>query len=251
MTPPRPTFVARPDDGLVPLAPTEKLSAPDMVRAGLRQAIFDGAFAAGEQLRQDDLAARFGTSRIPVREALRQLEAEGLVTLVANKGAVVTTLSIEEVLELQDIRIGLECRALKLAIPNMAVEDFEHLEGILRSYDGEALPARWSEQNESFHLALYDPCQRPRLLAMIQTTWRQIDRFSRMQVSLAAGKEQPMQDHRQLLEACRAGDVSRAVERLEEHILQTQKSLVAAARRGDRRPGRQSDAHQPLSARRR
>ena len=233
-----PTLVVRQDDGAASLAPAEKLSAPEMVRAGLRQAIFDGAFTAGEQLRQDDLAARFGTSRIPVREALRQLEAEGLVTLVANKGAVVTSLSLEEVLELQDIRIGLECRALKLAIPNMAVEDFEHLDDILRSYDGEALPVRWSERNESFHLALYDPCQRPRLLAMIRTTWRQIGRFSRTQGSLAAGKDRPMQGHRELLKACRARDVSRAVALLEEHILETQKSLVAAARRGDRRTGR-------------
>ena len=69
------------------------------MRDGLRQAILNGSYVAGEQLRQDELAERFGTSRIPVREAFRQLEAEGLVTLVANKGAVVTTLSLDEVLD--------------------------------------------------------------------------------------------------------------------------------------------------------
>lgn len=222
----------------MPATPNEKLSAPEMVREGLRQAIYDGAFEAGEQLRQGELAARFGTSRIPVREALRQLEAEGLVTLVANKGAVVTSLSLEEVLEFLDIRIGLECRALKLAIPNMAVEDFEQLDDILRSYDGAASAAGWSEHNESFHFTLYDPCRLPRLLAMIRSTWGQIGRFSRTQLSLAAGKDRPMQEHRELVLACRAGDISRASTLLEEHIVQTQKSLVAAARRGNRQAGR-------------
>ncbi len=214
---------------------SDKLSAPEMVRDGLRQAIFDGTFEAGEQLRQDELAARFGTSRIPVREALRQLEAEGLVTLVANKGAVVTRLSLDEVQELLDIRIGLECRALKLAIPNMAIEDFEHLDEILRSYDGATTPVTWSDHNELFHFALYDPCRRPRLLSMIRSTWGHIGRFSRAQVSLAAGKERPMQEHRELVALCRTGQLDRAVGLLEEHIGQTQKSLVAAARRGSRR----------------
>lgn len=238
MSPPPAATVDRPHRRAVPASGSEKLSAPEMVREGLRQAIFEGAFEAGQQLRQDDLAARFGTSRIPVREALRQLEAEGLVTLVANKGAVVTSLSLEEVLELLDIRIGLECRALKLAVPNMAVEDFEHLDEILRSYDDEALPVRWSDRNESFHLALYDPCRRPRLLAMIRTTWSQIGRFTRTQVSLAAGKDRPMREHRELLVACRAGDGLRAVRLLEEHIGQTQKSLLAAVRRRQGRAGR-------------
>ncbi|NTG32083.1 GntR family transcriptional regulator, partial [Agrobacterium rhizogenes] len=98
-------------------------SAPELVRDGLREAILTGAYEEGQQLRQDELAEQFGTSRIPVREALRQLEGEGLVELHANKGAVVKGSSVEDVLEMLDIRIALECRALKLAIPNMAAED--------------------------------------------------------------------------------------------------------------------------------
>lgn len=215
-----------------------KLSAPEIVRDGLRQAILNGSYVAGEQLRQDELAERFGTSRIPVREALRQLEAEGLVTLVANKGAVVTTLSLDEVLELLDIRIGLECRALKLSIPNMAAEDFTYLDDILRSYEEQGSPASWSDHNELFHFALYDPCRRARLLAMIRSTWAQIGRFMRAQVSRAAGKEGPLQDHRKLVVLCRASDVHRAVQLLEAHITQTQKSLVAAATRAREPRGR-------------
>ncbi|MGC8035548.1 FCD domain-containing protein, partial [Salmonella enterica] len=80
-------------------------------------------------------------------------------------------------------------QALKLAIPNMAEEDFDLAADILRSYEVEPLPRRWSEMNERFHFALYAPCQRPRLMAMIQQTWSQVGRFTRMQVSMAAGKE--------------------------------------------------------------
>src|ERR1700712_286733 len=99
--------------------------APDVVRDGLREAIFCGEFLEGMPLRQDEIAERFGTSRIPVREALRQLESEGLVSFLPNKGVIVKGLSIDDVLEMLEIRIALECRALKLAVPNMAYEDFE------------------------------------------------------------------------------------------------------------------------------
>lgn len=211
-----------------------KRSAPDIVRDGLRQAINDGQFVAGDQLRQDEIAGRFGTSRIPVREALRQLESEGLVTLQANRGAVVAGVSLEDVLELLDIRIGLECRALKLAIPNMAAEDFEALDEMLEHYGAESLPRRWSEMNETFHFTLYAPCRRPKLMALIRSTWEQIGRFTRTQVSLTTGRDRPLREHRDLLAACRKGRVPAATRLLEEHVGETQKSLVAAAQRGGR-----------------
>jgi len=87
------------------------------VREALRLAISLGEFAPGFQLRQDELAARFGTSRIPVREALKQLEAQGFVTFLPDRGAIVSDLSIDEVVELLEIRIALECHALRLSIP--------------------------------------------------------------------------------------------------------------------------------------
>ena len=102
-----------------------RVSAPNTVREGLRRAILAGEFAPGSQLRQDELAQRFGTSRIPVREALRQLEAEGLVSILPNRGATVSSLSLDEVLELMEIRIALECRALRMAIPNMVDTDLD------------------------------------------------------------------------------------------------------------------------------
>jgi len=221
--------------GNIHAAETSKSSAPDVVRDGLRKAIFDGDLVAGTQLRQDELASRFGTSRIPVREALRQLESEGLVTLHPNRGAAVSSVSLEDVLELLEIRIGLECRALKLAIPNMVSADFDLAAEILRTYDEEPEPQKWGEMNWRFHETLYIPCQRAKLLSMIEANYGHVGRFVRLQVSMAAGKEQPNRDHWAILDACRTGDISKAVKLLEEHIVQTQKSLMAAMRRASGR----------------
>ncbi len=211
-------------------APARK-PAPELVRDGLRASILAGEFEAGYQLRQDEVAEQFGTSRIPVREALRQLESEGLIIFHANKGAVVKGLSLEDVLEMLDIRIGLETRALKLAIPNMAIEDLEVAQEILDRYDAASDPEAWGEMNWNFHWTLYAPCSRPKLLAMIEANYGHVSRFIRRQVSRAAGKVRPQKEHHELLDLCRQGKIDEAVDLLERHIEQTQKSLQASSRR--------------------
>jgi DNA-binding GntR family transcriptional regulator len=208
-----------------------KQSAPDMVREGLREAILNGSIAEGKQLRQDELAEQFGTSRIPVREALRQLESEGLVKIVPNRGAIVRSLSVDDVLEMLDIRIALECHALRLAIPNMAEEDFLLADEILESYNREPSPDGWGAMNRRYHLALYAPCHRPRLMAMIEANYGHIDRFVRTQVSMAAGKERPQREHMRILELCREGEIDKAVALLQSHIEQTKRSVQASLRR--------------------
>ena len=207
-----------------------KRPAPEVVRDGLREAIFLGRLTEGTQLRQDQLAEQFGTSRIPVREALRQLEAEGLVRMEPNRGAIVTSLSMDDVLEMLDIRIALECHALRLAIPNMAEEDLELADSILESYNADPDPEHWGSMNWRFHWTLYAPCHRPKMLQMIEANYGHVNRFVRVQVSLAAGKERPQREHRELLDLCRAGRADDAVALLEVHIEQTQKSVRASRR---------------------
>jgi len=216
-----------------------RISAPDAVREELRRAITAGEFEPGTQLRQDELAERFGTSRIPVREALRQLEAEGYVTILPNRGAVVSELSVDEVIELLEIRIALECHALRLAIPSMVEMDLEEATDILNSYDAEQEPEKWAEMNWAFHKTLYAPCNSPRLLAMIDANYGHVSRFTKTLVSRATGKERPQREHLELLELCRRGDVERAVSLLHEHIKQTQKTLRSAQRHRPtaRKPG--------------
>lgn len=209
---------------------TESQPASLAITAALRADILSGAIAPGMRLRQDELATRFGTSRIPVREALLQLEAEALVIHDAHRGARVAPLTLDETLERMEIRMGLECLALKLAVPHMSELDFEHLESILAEYDQAEVPAQWTACNWAFHTALYAPCGRPTLLALIQANFTNADRFLRLRLSQATGKERPQVEHREMLAACRAGDAARAATLLEEHIARSRKSLAASMR---------------------
>jgi len=207
-----------------------KRPALEVVCEHLRRAILSGELAQGAPLRQDALADQFGISRIPVREALRQLAHEGWVQIAPNRGATVTSLSLDEVLEMLDIRIALECHALRLAIPHMVEEDFAVAQEALQSYGGEDEPERWAQMNWRFHRALYAPCQRPRLLQLIEENHRHIHRFVLRQVSRASGRERPQKEHYRLLALCREQATEEAVRLLSAHIEQTQKNVQASQR---------------------
>jgi DNA-binding GntR family transcriptional regulator len=205
--------------------------APERVRLRLREAILNGELQAGTQLRQDELAQQFAISRIPVREALRQLEAEGLITYQPHRGAVVSTMSSEEIGEMFDIRIALEGRALRLAIDNMTEADLRHARELLRRYDKEGYPARWGELNWEFHSALYAPCDRPKLLGLIEANFGNVGRFIRLQVSKATGHDRPQAEHHRLVELCAEHRTDEAVKLLEEHIAYSQKVVRSSLRK--------------------
>lgn len=212
-------------------------STPDAVREALRAAIGSGELAPGALLRQDELARRFGTSRIPVREALRQLEAEGFVTLLPNRGAVVSDLSIGEIVELLEIRIALECHALRLAIPDMSEIDLDEATRILRACDAEPDLVQWGVLNWKFHTTLYAACNRPRLLRLIEANYGHVSRFTRTLAPQATGKERSQREYHRLLELCRDGEVKKAVRLLRDHIEDTQKTLRSAQRQALRDTG--------------
>ena len=207
-------------------------SAPQVVYDALRDLIIRGVYEGGQPLRQDELAARFGVSRIPVREALRQLEAEGLVAYEANRGAVVSSLSLADALEMLDIRIALEGRAMRLAVPNMTDDDLSRIGQLIDAYGKARKPTDAERLNRDLHIALYAPCDRPRLLALIRDNFDNASRFTRVRVSLATGRERPHREHEEIFQACRAGEADRAGMLLEAHLAYSQKALVAAIRRG-------------------
>lgn len=190
----------------------------DMVAGGLRGAILGGALVGGEPLRQEELAERFGVSRIPVREALRQLEGEGLVAFYPHRGAVVTSLSPLEVEEITEIRVALEPLALRRAIPLMRDEDLERAREILDRIDlEEDLRATWGELNWRFHETLFAPAGRPRLSALIRSQHTACERYIRFHLSLA-DYDKPQREHRELLELCRRGEASSAEALITRHI---------------------------------
>lgn len=191
----------------------------------LRESILDGVLAPGMQVRQELLAEEFGVSRVPVREALRQLEAEGLIQSELHKGAFVASRSIEEVVEMLDIRIGLETRALALALPNFDAATVQAAERLLAQYDGSESPQQWRDLNLAFHLCLYRPCGRPRLVKMIEDLVLGTHRFLRTYVSATLGRTDPQAEHRELLALCAAGDAPAALHALQTHIEHTQAAL--------------------------
>jgi DNA-binding GntR family transcriptional regulator len=184
--------------------------------------IIRGEIQEGEQLRQDAIAADLQVSRIPVREALRQLEAEGLIKIVAHRGAVVSSLSSEEIEELFDMRAVLECEVLKLSIPHLTESDFKQAEGILETYEKalwkEGDVGSWGRLNSQFHSTLYSRANRPHFMSVIRQINNNGDRYTRLQLYLTRAFERAKKEHRMLLELCHKRDVNAACDLLKQHI---------------------------------
>ena len=201
----------------------------------LRADIAEGRLEPGVALRQDELAGRFHTSRIPVREALRTLEAEGLVTYAPNRGAVVRVVSAVQTLEMLEVRIALECHALRLAVPLAAECDLAAARQILLAYDAApeaaTAAATWAAMNWQFHWSLYLPSGCSRLLEAIERNFNQFSIATRRQVSALSGKARPQRDHWALLDLVGARKADAAAGLLERHIRDTQRSIRAGLRR--------------------
>lgn len=212
------------------MATTDVVLTADVITGQLRDMILSGAIGIGVQLRQEALAGHFGVSRIPVREALKRLEAEGLVQHRPNAGSVVARKSPEELQEILDIRIGLETRALELSIPRMRPADLKAAREIVAKYDASDDPREWTELNLEFHLRLYRPCGRPRLLKMIEELVRGVDIHLRAQQSSTMGRKSPQTEHKAILAACAAKDAKKAIRLLHGHIEHTQAALAEPPR---------------------
>jgi len=202
-------------------------TTPDLIVEALRKAILRGEYKAGQNLRQEELADRFGVSRIPVREAMRQLEAEGLITIYPNRGAIVTELSALEAQELYEIRLALETTALRLAIPKITPEELRRAEEILTRTDRETETNNLGELNWEFHAALYLPAGRPRLFGMIHNLHLSVDRYMRFEYTALDYLGKSQIEHRSLLAACSEKEIEKAIALLTQHIEAAGKLLVA------------------------
>ncbi len=211
---------------LLATAESQAHSTPDVVAQVLREAILRGLYDAGQPLRQDEIATTLQVSKIPVREALRRLEAEGLVVFHANRGAMVAPLSPAEAQEIAEIRIALETLALRLALPNLLPRDLRHAHAILDDLDGELDSAQWGALNRDFHQTLYTPAQRPQLLALIVTQHHRFDRYMRVVLAAMQHQQQSQAEHRALLAACEQRAAATATRILEQHIAEAAWLLV-------------------------
>jgi DNA-binding GntR family transcriptional regulator len=196
----------------------------------LRDAVLSGAYPSGAQLRQDALAAQFGVSRIPVREALLQLEAEGLVQIVPHKGAVVAGLSLAEIDDVFELRLLLEVRLLKRSAPLLTDEDFADLDRIQLAF-GEAIrgkdAARWGVLNAELHAALYRRADLPRTAGIVANLLTASERYTRIQLSGRTAWQRAQAEHGELIELCRARKTDAACALLERHITAVHRDLAA------------------------
>ena len=139
-----------------------------MIEETLRSAILDGRIPCGTALRQQDLADLFGVSRMPVREALRQLEAQALLNVIAHKGAVVAPLVQGDAVETYALRILLESEALRLSIPLLVNEDLEQAARYIDELETQNNYTEIGRLNRLFHMALYCKAPNQRLLRLVE-----------------------------------------------------------------------------------
>lgn len=207
------------------------LPAYTLVADRLRTAILRGQAVAGERLAQDRIAAEYGVSQVIVREAFRDLVAEGLLTAEPRRGVRVSSLSPEEAEEITALRQAVEGQVLAWAIPKLGRTDLAKAGGILDELDQAQAIDRIIELNRRFHAVLYDPCGRARSLALVETLRRNFARYLRFTWESTAYRPRSQSQHRQLLRLVAAGRIEPAVEHLRAHIGETGAVIAEALRR--------------------
>lgn len=192
--------------------------ARSVIEEKLRSAILDGRLPEGMALRQQELATLFGVSRMPVREALRQLEAQSLLRVVMHKGAVVAPLIGEDAVDTYKLRLLLETEALRQSIPHLTAKHIAEARHYIDQLDTETNLSELGRLNRLFHLSLYAGTSNRKLLRLIEHELNEEERFLRFHLS-SMGLGKPKQDdHIALVEAAQDGDVERAVNILEHHL---------------------------------
>ena len=201
---------------------------PERIAVELRRAMLAGEIAPGAELIQAELAERFAVSRIPIRDALRLLAENGLVEIEPNRGARVITLSAEEVAELFDLRILLECDCLKRAAVRIDAAMIAQIDRIRRKSDLDAATPEWSAGDWRFHEALYAPARRPRQTKLIEGLRQTCELFVAAYRSLPDRTSDWLRDHALIVEALARGDTGSAEVTLRRHLEAAKAHLVAA-----------------------
>jgi len=197
----------------------------------LREKILSGEIVAGQPLRQAALADELNVSRIPVREALLQLEAEGLVIFEPHKGASATVLNADQVDELFELRAMIESDLLAASLLHITDDALAEATDILMNLDSalgkENAANTWSELNSDFHNCLYSGANRPQTANLVNILNKNADRYIRMHLLWAGGISKAGPEHAELLAFCKARDIDNAVTKLKQHILNSRDEIKA------------------------
>jgi DNA-binding GntR family transcriptional regulator len=219
-----------------------KQATHELVAAVLREAITTGVLRANQPLPQDEIANRLKVSHIPVREALRQLQSEGLVTYQPNRGAAVSALTTDEIREIYDIRVMLESAALRRAVPRLSAAQIEHARRILDRAEHANDGAEWGALDVEFHQLIYCLDDRPRLGEMIAGLLRRVDRYWLSHGLMLSHRAEFEADHRGLLGAVERRDAEAAAGLLQLHLTGAAEHLVAGLEQEARAEARRTEA---------
>lgn len=206
------------------------LTIAQTVAMELKEQILTRQIKAGEPLRQESIAKSFGTSIIPVREALRHLAAEGLVELSAHRGAVATELTLDKALEWIHLRRLIEVDLIGIAVDKMTDAQISDAEKTLERYDL-ALSEHtdlehWSEFNWEFHAALYAPADRPETMQVLAMLHNKCDRYVRLQLLSGDHIQRAQAEHAELIELCKARRKRAIKSLMDQHISEVEEDLI-------------------------
>lgn len=194
-------------------------TASEQIELVIKQAILEGRLSPGEVLRQEELAETFNVSRMPVREALKRLEAQALVDFVPYKGAIVTEISKADGLDNYAIRLALEPAAIRYSIPYLSRADLQQATDLIQEMNQETEMDQLGQLNKRFHMCLYGKTPHVRLLQLVEKQLSIEDRYLRFHLS-AMGREHMSQDeHLAMVDAAINQDLDRAEEVVRKHLV--------------------------------
>lgn len=202
-------------------------AAHDEAYAHILRALRHGRFRAGERLIPEAIAAEIGTSRMPVREALRRLAAEQLVTIRANRGVTVNALNVMDMQEAFEMRAVLEGLAVRLALPRLRPADLRRLEAMLDAMeDRSAAEADWTGAHRGFHETLCGYSESPRLMRQIASLHSLVEPYMRVWDEMADRHIGTREHHDKLLTALRTGDPIACENAMRAHVMDTMPDLL-------------------------
>ncbi len=207
-------------------------TAQDGIADVLRTDITRGRIEPGAALRQEDLAERFGVSRIPVREALRRLESEGLVQVFPNRGAFVVVLSALEITEITDMRILLEGDLVHRSVTQATTADVERIKKALATAKVMSGTEGWLEADRDFHQELYRPARRLRQLEVVMNLRSAVEGYEVLYRKLPEKRSRWLRDHLDIFEALVGRDPESARSCIAAHVRAAGEFLLR--RHGDR-----------------
>lgn len=204
------------------------LATSHRIAANLRDEILTGKYPPGTRIRQEDIADQFGASRSPVREALRMLEADGLITLIANTGAWIAQLSLIECEEMYQIRERVEPLLLRSSMANLSTNDLELLASLAQRMEEDQDVENFLRLDREFHLLSYSGASTALLGDMVQRLWNTTQHYRRAYTRLLAteGFKTAHYEHHLLLAAITRGDSDDAERILYGHIRRTRLELA-------------------------